>query len=87
MLRDRLLAGDSDAEAIDFIVARYGEYVLLKPNTSGANWLLWAAGPAMLLIAGGMGVLYLRGRARAPARAAAPLSAEEEARLRDILGE
>ena len=51
LLRERLVAGDSDQEAVDFIVARYGEYVLLQPDLRGANWLLWGAGPLMLLLA------------------------------------
>tara|TARA_R110002049_G_scaffold23545_3_gene83350 strand:+ start:71219 stop:71671 length:453 start_codon:yes stop_codon:yes gene_type:complete len=85
LLRERLVEGDSDAEAVDFIVARYGEYVLLNPPVTGANWLLWAAGPLMLLLAGGLGGFYLRGRARGQNAAEIPLSPEEEARLRDIL--
>ena len=85
LLRERLVAGDSDAEAVDFIVERYGEYVLLNPELRGSTWLLWLAGPGMLLLAGGLGLLYLRGRARQPALAEAPLSAAERARLDDIL--
>lgn len=85
LLRERLVAGDSDAEAVDFIVARYGEYVLLSPRATGANWLLWGAGPLMLLLGGGLGLVYLRSRARAKSATEAPLSPEEEARLRDIL--
>lgn len=86
LLRERLVAGDSDEEAVEFIVDRYGEYVLLNPTVTGANWLLWGAGPLMLLLAGGMGLIYLRGRATAKASAETPLSAEEQARLNDILG-
>jgi len=85
LLRERLVAGDSDQEAVDFIVARYGEYVLLKPDTRGANWLLWAAGPLMLLLAGGVGLAYLRGRSKGQQRGDTPLSEEEQARLREIL--
>lgn len=85
LLRERLVAGDSDAEAVDFIVARYGEYVLLNPPVSGSTWLLWGAGPLMLLLAGGLGYGYLRGRSSAPAPDQTPLSAEEKARLDDIL--
>ena len=83
LVRERLLAGDSDAEVMDFVVARYGEYVRLQPNTSGANVLLWVAGPAMLLMALGIGGLYARRRSAA----AAPqgLNPEEEARLREIM--
>lgn len=85
LLRERLVAGDSDAQAIDFIVERYGEYVLLKPDTTGANWLLWGAGPLMLLLAGGLGLGYLRGRATAKPAEDIPLSEDEQARLDDIL--
>ncbi|AXI46149.1 cytochrome C biogenesis protein CcdA [Sulfitobacter sp. SK012] len=85
LLRERLVAGDTDAEAVDFIVARYGEFVLLNPTLGGANWLLWAAGPLMLLIAGGVGGIYLRARSRAPTLGEDVLSDAEEARLRDIL--
>ena len=85
LLRERLVAGDSDAEAIDFITDRYGEYVLLNPTASGANRLLWAAGPLMLLLAAGGALVYLRNRsAHAPD---AGLSAAEEERLRRILDE
>ncbi len=86
LLRERLVEGDSDTEAVDFIVARYGEYVLLTPTTTGANWLLWAAGPLMLLLAGGVGMGYLRNRARAAPGGETPLSADEKSRLDDILG-
>ena len=85
LLRERLVAGDSDSEAMDFIVDRYGEYVLLRPTTSGANWLLWAAGPLMLLAALLIAAVYVRGRARAPKAVEQSLSAEERERLRKIL--
>lgn len=83
LLRERLTAGDSDTEAVEYIVARYGEYVLLNPTRGGANWLLWAAGPLMLLMAGGMAWAYLRGRV--PATPEARLTEAEEERLRRIL--
>lgn len=85
LLRERLVAGDSDQNAIDYIVARYGEYVLLKPDRRGANWLLWAAGPLMLILAGGVGFAYVHGRSKAQPGGDTPLSDVEEARLRDIL--
>jgi cytochrome c-type biogenesis protein CcmH len=85
LLRERLVAGDSDQEAVDFIVDRYGEYVLLNPPASGSTWLLWGAGPLMLLAAAGLGYGYLRGRSRAPAPDQTPLSPEEQARLDEIL--
>ncbi|CUH88727.1 Cytochrome c-type biogenesis protein CcmH precursor [Phaeobacter sp. CECT 5382] len=85
LVRERLVEGDSNSEVIDFVVDRYGEYVLLRPTTSGANWLLWAAGPLMLLLAVGVAVGFMRGRARAPKLGEQDLSAEEQARLNKIL--
>ncbi|WP_425045502.1 cytochrome c-type biogenesis protein [Primorskyibacter sp. S87] len=87
LVRERLVEGDSNEEVIDFVVDRYGEYVLLRPTTSGANWMLWAAGPIMLLIAGGMGFVYLRRREQAPRSAEAGLSEDERKRLQEILDE
>ena len=51
VLRERLLAGDSDAEAVEYIVNRFGEFVLLEPRKDGANLILWLAAPAMFLAA------------------------------------
>lgn len=87
LLRERLVAGDSDDAAIEFIVDRYGEYVLLRPTTTGSNWVLWAAGPLMLLLAAGVGVFYLRGRSAAPGTRETTLNADEQERLRQILDE
>ena len=83
LVRERLVAGDSNDEAMAFIVDRYGEYVLLRPTTGGANWILWAAGPAMLLLSLGVAGAYLRGRSKPDATAG--LSTEEEDRLKEIL--
>ncbi|MEQ6248279.1 cytochrome c-type biogenesis protein [Sulfitobacter sp. HNIBRBA3233] len=85
LVRERLVAGDSDDEAVAFIVDRYGEYVLLTPTTGGANWILWGAGPLMLLLAGGVGAAYLRRRSTAPAPQDAGLSPEEAKELEEIL--
>jgi cytochrome c-type biogenesis protein CcmH len=82
-LRERLVAGDTDAEAVQFLVDRYGEYVLLNPRAEGANLILWAAAPALLLMGLGLAAVAIR-RTRAPA---APLSAEEQARLARVLDE
>lgn len=87
LVRERLVAGDSNQEVVEFVVDRYGEYVLLRPTTTGANLFLWAAGPLMLLLAGGMAWAYLRGRERAPARQEAALSDDEKERLERILKE
>ena len=85
LVRERLVAGDSNAEAIAFIVDRYGEYVLLKPQTGGSNLVLWLAGPAMLLLGGGMGLAYLRRRSTEEPTTAAGLSEAEETRLKEIM--
>ena len=85
LLRERLVAGDSDAAAVDFIVDRYGEYVLLQPRANGSTLLLWASGPLMLLLAGGMGIIYLRGRAMGSTTDDTGLSDAEKTRLAQIL--
>lgn len=81
VLRERILAGDSDQEAVDFMVARYGEYVLLRPNTQGVNMILWLAAPALLLIALGIGWSTIRAKRTPPAG----LSEAEKAELEKIL--
>ena len=50
LVRARLLEGDSDTEVMDYVVVRYGEYVLLRPNGLGINLVLWLAGPALFLV-------------------------------------
>ena len=85
MVRERLLAGDTDKQVLDYIVARFGEFVLLKPTFGGANWVLWAAGPLMLLLSAALGISYLRGRSKAAAPQDAGLSDEEAAALKNIL--
>lgn len=87
MVRDLLQGGATDQEVKLFFVDRYGEVVLMQPNTRGGNLLLWAAGPLMLFLAGLIGVFYLRGRARAPTIPDAGLSPQEQDRLRQILDE
>lgn len=85
LVRERLVAGDTDDEVIDFVVERYGEFVLLRPTTGGSNWLLWGAGPAMLLLAGGVGAGFLRSRRGVEGATEAELSADEKKRLENIL--
>jgi cytochrome c-type biogenesis protein CcmH len=81
VLRERLVAGDSDEQAVAFLVERYGEYVLLRPTRDGINWVLWGAAPALLLL--GLGTAAAIFRRRPPA--APPLSPEEQARLDALL--
>lgn len=87
MVRELVSDGASDEEVVDFFVERYGEFVLMTPRTSGSNWLLWAAGPIMLLLAALMGFFYLRGRSTVAAPQEEALSPEEQARLKEILKE
>lgn len=87
VIREQVADGASDNEIVDFFVERYGEFVLMAPRTSGSNWLLWAAGPLMLLFAAGVGFAYLRDRNRLSANTESDLSADEARRLREILDE
>lgn len=84
LVRERLVAGDSNDQAKAFIVDRYGEYVLLNPTKSGSTLMLWIAGPAMFVLALGVGLVYLRRRAHGAQPAA--LSPDEQARLDELLG-
>jgi cytochrome c-type biogenesis protein CcmH len=82
IIRERIVAGDTDAEVIDFLVARYGEFVLFNPRAEGSNLILWLAGPALFLAAIAVAVAGQRRRLAVPE---ARLSEAEEARLREIL--
>lgn len=84
LVRERLVEGDSNDEAVDFIVDRYGEYVLLQPRATGSTLMLWLAGPLMLLVGGGIAIVYIRRRGQATPEAE-DLSDAETARLHDIL--
>jgi cytochrome c-type biogenesis protein CcmH len=80
LLRQRLLAGDSDRQATQYIVARYGDFVLLKPPLEPTTVLLWF-GPFLVLIAGGAGLAAVARRASSAPDAVAPLTPEEQAQL------
>lgn len=81
LVRERLTAGDSDAQVVDYVVSRYGEFVLLKPRFSMRTILLWAA-PLFVLLAGGVGIFASTRRRRSESPS---LSAEENAKLDAIL--
>ncbi len=84
LVRKRLTDGDSDQQVLDYIVSRYGEFVLLKPRLSEKTYILWGA-PIVLFVAGGWALaVYARRRAGKPTGSA--LSADEEAQLKNILG-
>lgn len=81
LVRERLVAGDTDAEVMTFVTDRYGEFVLLRPRTDGANLILWWAGPAMLLVA--LGIAATAYRRRRPA-GEPDLTEAERARLDEL---
>jgi cytochrome c-type biogenesis protein CcmH len=88
LVRERIAAGDSDAQVLDFLVARYGEFVLLKPRLEPHTYLLWLLPP--LALAGGGVALWMHNRRRnksttAEDRSLRELTAEEEARLERLI--
>jgi cytochrome c-type biogenesis protein CcmH len=85
LVRERLKAGDTDAEVRAYLVDRYGEFVLFRPPFTWQNAALWLSGPALLLAGGAIAFAFVRRRARAAPPAAKPLSPEEEARLAALL--
>jgi cytochrome c-type biogenesis protein CcmH len=86
LVRDRIKAGDSDAKVLDFLVARYGEFVLLKPRLSWHTVALWGLPPAVLLVGAIVILIDLRRRRSGPAaQEQATLTAAEEARLAELL--
>lgn len=86
LVRERLKAGDSDEEIINFVVSRYGEFVLLKPRFSPHTWLLWLATPLVLLAALGA-ILYSYRRRISAAKGPKPLTANEKRRLKRLVDE
>jgi cytochrome c-type biogenesis protein CcmH len=83
LVREQLVAGNSDQEILDYLVGRYGQFVLLKPQFNVFTAILWVA-PVLLLVGGG--ILAVRViRARAAQSGGGELSPEEERRLREIL--
>ena len=83
IVRERLTAGDSDTQVMDYLVVRYGDFILLSPPLKAGTLLLWAAPFGVLLL--GMGGIFWAARRRRVESAAA-LSGEEAAKLRGILG-
>jgi cytochrome c-type biogenesis protein CcmH len=85
LLRQRLVAGDSDRQILDYVTARYGMFVLLDPPFAPVTWLLWLAPPVLVL--GGGGALLLRARRRRADQAVPELTREESARAALLLGD
>lgn len=83
VIRERLTAGDSDQDVRDFLVDRFGEYVLLRPKFGGSTLWLWLAGPLLLLVGAGIALVFvLKGRHDVDA-----LTDDEVARLRGLMPE
>jgi cytochrome c-type biogenesis protein CcmH len=85
LLHQQLEAGANDDEILDYMVARYGEFVRYRPRFSGATAVLWLAPVLLLLVGITAAVLTLRSR-RSQRQAAGPLSRDDEQRLQDLLG-
>ena len=85
IVRERLVAGDSDREVIDYVASRYGDWVLLNPPFKLTTAALWVS-PVVLILVGGLAVMvFLRRNSRQSATAATPLSDAERARLDHLL--
>jgi len=82
-VRERLTAGDSDQQVYDFMVARYGDYVLLDPPFKPRTLILWLGAPLLLVLAGG--ILLLSARRRRVLEVVQPLSEEEQRKLAALL--
>jgi cytochrome c-type biogenesis protein CcmH len=80
ILRERLVAGDTDQEAVNFLVARYGEFILLEPDKGGINLILWGAAPLLLVLA-----LFVGWRTTQRKAETQSLSPEEKAELDKLL--
>lgn len=86
LVRERLTKGDTDPQVLDFLVARYGEFVLLKPPLEGSTIILWAL-PPVALLAGAIGLLFAVRRRRTGQLEPAALSTEERRRLSTLVDE
>ena len=87
LVRERLVAGDSDDEVLNFIVDRYGEFALLKPRSDGFNLILWLSGPLMLLIALIISFSFIKSNNMSKRGSNAVLSDHEKRELKKIVGE
>ena len=86
-MRERLVAGDSDDEVLNFIVDRYGEFALLKPKSDGFNLILWLSGPLMLLIALIISFTFISSKQKSIRHITTGLSNHEKKELSKIVNE
>jgi cytochrome c-type biogenesis protein CcmH len=84
LVRERLTKGDSDEQVIDFLVSRYGEFVLLRPTFEWHTAILWLT-PLIVLLVGAIALLAAVRRRRIGTPLPLPLDADEERRLREVL--
>ena len=87
LVRERLVAGDTEDEVLNFIVDRYGEFALLKPRTDGSNLILWLSGPLMLLIALIISFSFIKSNYKSKRSSSAVLSDHEKRELKKIVDE
>ena len=87
LVRERLVAGDSDDEVLNFIVDRYGEFALLKPRSDGFNLILWLSGPLMLLIALIISFTFIKSSHKTKRHITTGLSDHEKRELSKIVSE
>lgn len=85
LVRERLMKGDSDAAVYDYLVSRYGEFVLLKPRFSAHTALLWGMPLALVVI--GAASLFVLSRTRRRQRETTVLTDEEKAKIADLMRE
>lgn len=85
MIRDLVDGGATNQEVLDWFQVRYGDFVLMDPPKKGSNWILWLAGPVLLLLGAGAG--YLTITARRQTQPEADLSPEEQARLAELVSD
>jgi cytochrome c-type biogenesis protein CcmH len=84
LVRERLTKGDSDEQVMDFLVSRYGEFVLLRPTFEWHTAILWLT-PLIVLLVGGVALLAAIRRRRVATPSPLPLDADEERQLREVL--
>ena len=87
LVRERLLAGDSNDQVLQFIVDRYGEFALLRPKSDGSNLILWFSGPVMFFIALIISFLFIKSNINSNRASFKSLTNEEKSELNKIVNE